>query len=410
MTANRRSGYDLFGNRQFRQLWTANLVVTLGLTMLTLGASWAMTSLTTSAVLVSMVQTVMSLPFVLFAIPFGLASDSVGHRRMLLASQFWMLAVTALMGVIALAGGWDFTPVLLLSTLFLVGAGVVAQQAAWKPFLQDTVPPDRLLAAISLNSLSNRISQALGPIVGGYLMGVFGTAVVLFTRALSHLVMIVTVLRSTKSSATKSGGPARRSLREGWSALRGSRQLYGPLIRTALLMGPCSGVVALLPLEAKENIQTGSIGFGGLLAALGFGTAFGVTLMPVVQRHLRLNPVSGVAVGIFALATIGISQWDSMALDATFLLFFGLGWGVLSVAHQFAIQTAAPAQIRGLMASFYSLVLQGAMAVGSLAFGFLAQKIGVSGSILAAGLIALSGLPLVGVYGIPDAREADSAR
>lgn len=81
------------------------------------------------------------------------------------------------MGVVALTGGWDFTPALLLSTMFLVGIGVVVQQqAAWKPFLHSLVPEDKLVAAISLNSLSNKISQTLGPILGGYLMGVAGTA------------------------------------------------------------------------------------------------------------------------------------------------------------------------------------------------------------------------------------------
>ena len=58
-------GYDLFRQRRFTELWSANLVLNLGLVMLMLGVSWEMTSLTSSPVLVSMVQTVMSLPFVL---------------------------------------------------------------------------------------------------------------------------------------------------------------------------------------------------------------------------------------------------------------------------------------------------------------------------------------------------------
>ena len=59
--------------------------------------------------------------------------------------------------------------------------------------------------------------------------------------------------------------------------------------------------------------------------------------MPVLQRHLRLNPVATVAVGGGALAVFGISRWDSMLLDASFLLLFGFCWSVLS-GHQFAVQ------------------------------------------------------------------------
>ena len=133
MTGGRGSGYELFRDHKFRELWSANLALNLGLAMLMLGVAWEMTSLTDNPVLVAMVQTVMSLPFVFFSIPVGLASDARGHRSLLLGSQFWMLAVTVLMAVIALSGGWDFTPLLVLSTMFLVGVGIVVQQSAWKP-------------------------------------------------------------------------------------------------------------------------------------------------------------------------------------------------------------------------------------------------------------------------------------
>jgi hypothetical protein len=69
------NGCELFAAKTFRRLWSANLIVTLGLVMLMLGVSWTMTSLTDSPVLVSMVQTVMSLPFVFFSIPVGIATD-----------------------------------------------------------------------------------------------------------------------------------------------------------------------------------------------------------------------------------------------------------------------------------------------------------------------------------------------
>ena len=70
MTGGRGSGYELFRDHTFRELWSANLALNLGLAMLMLGVAWEMTSLTDNPVLVAMVQTVMSLPFVFF-----------GHRR-----------------------------------------------------------------------------------------------------------------------------------------------------------------------------------------------------------------------------------------------------------------------------------------------------------------------------------------
>ena len=393
------SGYELFGERQFRNVWTANLVFNLGLVMLNLGVAWTMTSLTDSPVLVSMVQTASSLPFVLFAIPLGVATDSVGHRRMMIASQLWMLAVTGLLAVIALSGGWNLTPRLLLFAMFLLGVGVVVQQSSWKPYLYDLVPKDKVVAALSFNSLSSDIGRATGPVIGGYLMGFFGTAVVLFTSTLSHLYMLL-VLKTTgvktpardHAAVGEPDAGTSRSLRQAWELLRGSANLYGPIVRTAMVMVTCGTVLGLLPLEAKENIQTGPIGYGGLLAALGIGSAAGAVLTPVLRRHVQLAWLSAGAVVVLGLAVIGISQWDSMLLDASFLLFYGCAWSIVSITHLSSVQMASPENMRGLITAIYVLAVQGSMAAGSFGFGLAAHQIGVSRAILAAGIFALSSL------------------
>ena len=89
------SGYELFADGEFRELWGANFILTLGMVMLQLGCGWTMTSLTDNAVLVTMVQTMVSLPFFFFSIPAGIANDRWGSRPLLLASQVWMLMLTA---------------------------------------------------------------------------------------------------------------------------------------------------------------------------------------------------------------------------------------------------------------------------------------------------------------------------
>lgn len=393
------SGYELFAQRQFRSVWTANLVFNLGLVMLMLGVAWTMTSLTDSPVLVSLVQTMSSLPFVLFAVPLGIATDAVGHRRMMAVSQLWMLAVTAVLAVIALADGWSLTPRTLLVAVFLLGVGVVVQQSSWKPFLYELVPKDRVVAALSFNSLSSDLGRAAGPVLGGYLMHAFGTAVVLFTSAASHLFMLGVLRTARTGGADESAGDTaaagRRSLWQTWRLVRRSPELLAPIVRSAMVMVTCGALLGLLPLEAKENIQTGPIGYGGLLAALAIGSAAGAVLTPVLRRLLPLNLLSAGAVTLLSLAVIGISQWDSMALDASFLLFYGFAWSVISIVHLSSVQMASPESMRGLMTAIYALAVQGSMAAGSLVFGIAAHHIGVSRSILAAGFLALSGLLLV---------------
>lgn len=394
-------GYELFADARFRELWGANLILTLGMIMLQLGCGWIMTSLTDNAVLVTMVQTMVSLPFFFFSIPAGIANDRWGSRPLLLASQVWMLLSTGLLA--AIAWFWDLTPWWILSLLFLVGAGLAVQQAAWKPFLQDIAPDAKLVAAISLNSLGNKLAQTAGPLTGGYLLGLAGLGTVVAARAASHLVMIVALLRLPRpTSVNTCKAEDAGTLRQAWAMMRRTPQLYGPMIRCALLMIPCAAVLALLPLEAKDNIQTDLLGYGGLLTLLGIGTTAGVSAMPFLRRHIRLNVLSAIAIAVFALSVLGISRWDSMLADGGFLVFFGFAWSVLSISHQYAVQVAAPRGQRGLMTSLYSLVLQGSMAVGSLVFGVIAEHSVVSASILTAGVVAFGGLLVVRRYPIPD--------
>lgn len=402
------SGYELFADARFRELWGANFVLSLGMVMLQLGCGWTMTSLTDNALLVAMVQTMVSLPFFLLSIPAGMANDAWGSRPLLLASQMWMLVATGLLA--AIAWYWDLTPGWILSMLFLVGAGLAVQQSAWKPFLHDIAPEDKLVAAISLNSLGNKLAQTAGPVTGGYLVGLAGFGTIVAARAASHLVMILALLRLPRPTPTRGRkADTDGSLREAWAVMRRSPQLYGPMIRCAFLMVPCSAVLALLPLEAKDNIQTDLLGYGGLLTLLGIGTATGVAVMPVLRRHIRLNLLSAIAVAVFALSVLGISRWDSMFADGGFLVFFGFTWSVLSIGHQYAVQVAAPEGMRGLMTSLYSLVLQGSMALGSVVFGLIAEHSVVSASVLTAGVVACCGLLFVRRYPIPDEVPAGSA-
>lgn len=410
------SGYDLFRQRQFRELWVANVVSSLGTVMSLLAAAWVMTSLTDKAFLVTAVQTAVSLPFVFLSIPFGIVTDMFGHRRMLLVAHSWMVLPAIAMALIEWIG--HLTPWVLLSLLFMIGIGTVMHQAAWKPLLYEVLPRESTVSAVSLNTLGSKTAQLVGPGLGGLLM-VAGAALIFAVRGLSHIAVVLVLLRVPKPAVIEPAviepagrglplAEARRSIQEGWRFLRGAPEIYGTLIRCALFMAPCAGMLALLPLEAKENIQTEVLGYGGLLTSLAIGSVSAVSLMPALRNHFRVRTMATVALAGFALAVFGISRWDSMFLDAGFLAVAGFCWGILNVSQQASVQIASPDGTRGLMTSFYSLTVQGSMALGSLIFGVFAEYRGVSASILLAGCVAAGGLLLVRWFPLSDGVAAEA--
>src|SRR5438270_13030513 len=114
----------------FRALWLASLGSNVGTLVQGVGAAWLMTSLATSPVLVALVQAATSLPSFLLALPAGALADVVDRRRLLLATQGWMTAAAAALGILTLAG-W-ITPWSLLGFTFLLGLGAAANGPAWQ--------------------------------------------------------------------------------------------------------------------------------------------------------------------------------------------------------------------------------------------------------------------------------------
>src|ERR1700678_1805553 len=89
---HRGSGWAPLRAPGFRRLWTAQFVSNVGSWMQTVAAQWVMTSLTSSAVLVSAISAAGSLPVLLLAIPAGALGDLVDRRRLIIVTQLVMLA------------------------------------------------------------------------------------------------------------------------------------------------------------------------------------------------------------------------------------------------------------------------------------------------------------------------------
>ena len=400
-------GFGLLEQRDFRNLWGGNLFSNTGTFMMIIAAGWEMSSLTQNAALVAMVQTALSLPFFFFVIPGGIMTDLVNHRRLLILVQTWMLVAVAVIAWCSWTG--RLTPWLLLGLLTLVGIGTAVHQPAWKTLLQDLVKREESASAVALNSLNYNIGQALGPFLGGMLAGVSGAASVFACKALSYVSVIGALwpIPDDRLPKPKTGVTALiviSSLGEGLSFLKTSPLLGGILLRYGLFILPASGMMALLPLEARREIGTGVFGYGALmsvlgvgelLGALGVGAVVGAFFIPGLKQKFSIDTVVIVTLVCFSLCVLGVSQWNSMLLDDIFLIVGGASWSVMTVTHQVAVQFCSPDWVRGRTTSFYMLTMQGATAIGSMTFGWIAQLTTIRESIMLCAVVSLLGILLI---------------
>ncbi len=368
----------------FRALWIATVASNVGSWMHDTAATWLMTSLTTSTLLVALMQTASSLPVLALALPAGALADIVDRRRVLIAAQSWMLGAATLMGLLALAGA--MTPDRLLFFTFLLGLGNGLTAPAWQATLPELVRKDQLAAAVSLNGAAMNIARAVGPAIGGLLVAAIGPGGVFLLNAVSFAAVIGALVR-WQNRPRETVLPAERvagAIAAGWRYLRHAPQVQAPLIRCGLFVLFASAPWALLPALARYELGLGALGYGFLFGCLGLGALTGVAFLPRVQARLSTDSLVLGATLVYAAAVAALGLARAPALAGAALFAVGIAWIAVMPAFNVAVQRASAAWVKARMLSMYVLAFMGAMAVGAALWGAVATRAGTAGALLVA--------------------------
>ena len=155
-------------------MWIATVVANIGGWMYGVASGWLMTSLDPNPFIVSMVQVANSLPMFLFAIPAGALADIVNQRRFLIVCESAITIVSAAFA--AMVWLHLITPVSLLLFSFVVTVGVAMTAPAWQSVVAMLVPEPDLPSAVAANSVGINVGRAIGPALGGVIIGALGIA------------------------------------------------------------------------------------------------------------------------------------------------------------------------------------------------------------------------------------------
>jgi MFS family permease len=380
-----------FSHTVFRALWIATIVSNIGSFMQTVGAAWLMTSLSTSPVMVALVQAASIFPMFLLALPAGALADIIDRRWLLLVTQTWMMVAAGLLAALTYLKATS--PWGLLSLTFILGLGSAMNAPAWQAIVPELVPRSELAQAISLNSAGFNVSRALGPALGGATVAVAGAGATFALNAVSFLAVIA-VLYWWKRPATDSALPAERMVAAIYSGnryVRHSPGLQAIFWRSGIFMVFTSSIWALLPLVVRYELGGGSAVYGILLGCFGAGAVAGAAFMPRMQRYL---PVEAILVGMTVLTaamivvTALVPRLD--ALVAT-MVFSGVGWLVTLSLFNVAVQIAVPGWVRARVLAVYMLVFAAGLSGGSAIWGALASHQGLKPALLysAGGLVVV---------------------
>jgi MFS family permease/quinol monooxygenase YgiN len=389
-----RSAWKPLGDPLFRALWIATLVSNIGTWMHDVGAGWLMTSLSSSPVMVALVQTATTLPVFLLALPAGALADIVDRRRFLIVVQLWMGCVAALLATTVLIGvvtSWS-----LLVLTFAMGIGAAMMIPAWASITPEIVPKSDLQSAIALNSMGMNVARAIGPALAGVIVSYAGTGAVFALNALSYAGIIIVLMRWQRT-VPLTDLPAERF----FGALRqGVRfALHAPALQAAVVRGAgfflfASASWALLPLIVRNLPDGGPQAFGILVAAIGVGAVLGALVLPALRKKLSRDAQVALASVLYALVLLGLASIDRLWPLAGVMTVAGVAWITILSSLQVAAQMALPNWVRSRGLAVFMAVFMGSMALGSLVWGGMAQVLSINQSLIIASVGALAATAL----------------
>ena len=381
----------------FRLLWLGSVSANTGVWIQNVGAAWLMTELTSSPLLVALVQSATVLPTFLVALPAGVLADIVDRRRLLIAIEIWVVVVAAALAGLTAVG--LVGPTVLLGFTFLIGMGLASYLPTWQSSVPELVPPSELPAAMALGGIAINAARAVGPAIGGLIIALRGPEAVFALNALMWGLALVAVARWRRRSAPAQSSPPERVLPGAAAALRYARHspdLRAVMARSAVFIAFAGALWALLPLVARRELGLGAGGYGVLFACMGAGAVAAGFCISRVRARLssdRLLVLAGLG---FAAATLTLAQVHNPVIVGLGLAAGGAAWTTQMAMTNTAAQRAVPEWVRGRATALYTLVFQGGLAIASALWGGVALGLGPPTTLT----IAAVGLTLVPLAGL----------
>lgn len=371
-------------------MWIASIFSYVGSWAQDVGQSWLMVTTTQSPVLVAMLTTAFTVPCIALALPAGVLADRADRRKILAWSQGAMALFAMLLAIATWAG--RASPAILLAESALLGVATAVTSPPWQSLVPELGGRRHLTEAITLNSIAFNIARAVGPALGGLVLGLWGAGWAFALNALSFL-CVVWVLVSYDEVRRASELPRHTPARE---ALLGS--LVAPIrlatedarVRAAFLSISAfalaaAPVPAMLPVLAKRSFGASATGYGLMLGALGGGAVLGGLLLRGGRRAVGPRAVVATAMAAYGAFSAGAALAPSLALAAALLVPAGMGWLACLATLSAQVQLAAPSWMKSRLVALYHMVFFTVWSASATLGGAVAGRFGARAAVAGAG-------------------------
>jgi len=375
----------LRASRDYRLLFTGQLVSFFGSMMSFIVVPWQMFQITQSSAMVGYIYLAEFVPMVILAFVGGAMADFLDKRKMLRLTEIGQTSVTAILLINALLPQPHIW-VLFVAVAFHAGLAAI-QRPAFESFIQKVIPAEMMSAVMALNSIRFSIGMIVGPAVAGVIATQLSPAVAytidLFTFAASLIAVFMLRFVPPPENAEK---PSFQAIKRAWKYAFSRQELVGTYfidIAAMFFAFPQALYPALAAIYGERYVGffPAAIAVGALTASATSGWAKNV------HRHglmvIAAAMLWGIAIFFFGLVDSLVPALLLLAVAGFFDMISGIFRG--SIWNQ-----TIPNFLRGRLASIEMMSYLTGPMLGSAKMGVVAERFGVKAALVSGGVLCVA--------------------
>jgi MFS family permease len=293
-------------------------------------------------------------------------------------------------GLFAVTEAGVVAPWMVFVAVLAMGAVNAVDNPTRQSFVIEMVGPDRVVNAVSLNSVIVQSARIVGPAIGGLLIAAFGVGLCFGVNALTFAAMIFALWRmdSGQLRVAPTGGREPGAIRAGLRYVKRTPALAVPLALMALVGTFGFNFQVVLPLLARFSFDGGAGTYAVLVSAMGVGSVAGAL---VTGAHGRTGPrLIAAAALAFGVSALLAAAMPALAFEIPMLALLGAAAVTFAASINSTLQLAVEPAMRGRVMALYSVVFLGSTPIGGPLTGWLSEAYDPRVALLLAAIAGIS--------------------
>jgi MFS family permease len=379
-------------SRNYQLFFAGQGISLIGTWMTQIATVWLVYHLTNSPFMLGVVGFTSQIPNFLLT-PFGgVLVDRFPRQRILIVTQVLAMAQSLTLAALALSGVVQLWHLLVLS---LVQGVINAVDApARQTIVTELVDrPEDLANAIAINSTMFNGARLIGPALGGLLIAKVGEGYCFLIDGVSYIAVIIALLAmrlKPKPMPKITGNPLER-IKDGFIYAFGCPPIRAILLLSAIVSFLGMQYTVLVPVFADKILRGDAQTLGFLMAASGVGAVSGGIYLVTRKTVVGLGKLIVLGPALLGMGLISFSLSRYLPLSLASMFFIGLGTILQIASGNTVLQTIVDDDKRGRVMSIYTMSFLGVVPFGNLLGGTLADRIGVTNTLIIAGSACLLG-------------------